>query len=346
MSPAGPAGPFQVFIEGAAGGPDALANLGNVMAQRYGMPETDLLERLARGRTRVKSTPDLAVARAMQRELEAMGACCNVVDASGAVIPPDGAPGAPGAAPPPPRPSGQMQSGLAAAGTGPTQDLGALGSAGALSLAALDGNDEPPPSRTMTARSIAPPQLADGGQFAPPEDSEVALTLTLDVASPPRRTTAPAQAIAVARTQTPLPPVSAAVRGSLASTSAAAITLAPGARRAGVMGWLADPTVRFAVGVALCLGLAFVPAHLIGRARERPALAEIDATLRQRQAQVVTTEDWQQLDRVRSTFRARKEDTRREHGITMVAIWLGLAGALGFVWFRQLDWERLTRHSA
>lgn len=349
--------PFQVFIDGSTGGPDGLANLANVMAQRYGMPETDLLERLGRGRTRVKTTPELEVARSMARELEQLGARCVIVDASGAPVAISGGPAVARTATPAPRPSGQLQSGLAAASTGATQDLGVMASGGALSLAALDGNDAPPPPRTMTARAVpgvapvaapsaaaAPsaPSAPSVDQFAPPEAE--AVDLTIDLAGPPRRASAPVAvpaspasssgAFAVPRTQTPaaLPPLPGA------ATSAAGGVAA----RGGPLARLADPTARFVVGVFLCLGLAFVPAFLVGRAREQPALAEIDRTLAQRQGQVVTTEDWQQLDAVRATFRARKADTQREHAITMAVIWLVLTGGLAYVWFRRLDWERLT----
>jgi hypothetical protein len=343
-----PTPPFQVFIDGSTGGPDGLANLANIMAQRYGMPETDLLERLGGGRTRVKTTPDLEVARAMARELSQLGARCVIVDASGAPVEEGGRPSVARTATPAPRPSGQMQSGLAAATSGAAQDLGVMGSGGALSLAALDGNDAPPPPRTMTARAVVAPVAAPAApgadQFAPPEAE--AADLTIDLASPPRRASAPVAvppspgassgAIAVPRTQTP-------------AALPAPATAAPGgvAARGGPLARLADPTLRFVVGVVLCLGLAFIPAFLVDRARAVPALAEVDRTLQQRQAQVVTTEDWQQLDTVRATFRARKADTQREHAITMAAIWLVLAGGLAYVWFRRLDWDRLiSGHAA
>ncbi len=329
--------PFLVFIDGAAGGTAALPTLARAMAVQYGMPVDDLLVRLQHGRVRVRTTPDLAFAETTRRELEAIGARCVLTDSDGTVIPKPPDTGAVTAIAS--RAAVVMPSGLAAASRTSSQDLGAI-SSGALSLAALDGSDGE--AKAAGANAFGPPQppprpTATADAFAPP-DEQGDIDMALDIVEAPRRTLPPVAVartqtpVAVGRTQTPIPLPSA-------SSSGGAVV---SARRGGLRAWLGEPTNRFVLGVLLCLGLSFVPAHVIGRDRERPALATIDAALVERQAQVVTTDDWRGLDRTRETFLARKEEARRDLALTTMAIWFALAGGLGFVWFRKLDWDRLT----
>ena len=326
--------PYLVFIDGAAGGTAALPALARAMAAQYGMPVDDLLARLQHGRVRVRTTPDLAFAETTRRELEAIGARCVVTDSDGTVVgkPPDtGAVTAIAS-----RAAVVMPSGLAAASRTSSQDLGAI-SSGAMSLSALDGSDGE--SKAAGANAFAPPArpAATADAFAPP-DEQGDIDMALDLVEAPRRTLPP---VAVARTQTPVAVARTQTPIPLPSASSSGVAIVS-ARRGGLRAWLAEPTNRFVLGVVLCLGLSFVPAHLIGRVRERPALATIDAALDERQAQVLTTDDWRGLDRTRATFLSRKEETRRDLALTSMAIWFALAGGLGYVWFRKLDWDRLT----
>lgn len=330
--------PFLVFIEGATGGTAALPALARAMAAQYGMPVDDLLARLQHGRVRVRTTPDAAFAESTRRELEAIGARCVVTDSTGVVIarPPDTSAVTAIAS----RAAVSMPSGLAAASRTASQDLGAI-SSGALSLAALDGSDDDAPRPAPHGgNAFAPPPPPTGTDAFAPPDEQAELDVALDIAEAPRRSAqVPAVAVArtqtpvaVARTQTPLPP-------PVTPASVGGVARAGGG---GLRAWLGEPLNRFVLGVVLCLGLAFVPAHIIGRVRERPALAAIDAALVERQAQVLTTEDWRGLDRTRATFLARKEETRRDLALTTMLIWFAVAGGLGYVWFRKLDWDALT----
>lgn len=325
-----PDGPYQVFIEGPRSpGPDAVAALANAMAAQYGMPADTLSARLSAGRFRVKSSPDRAVAESFRSDLEALGAICSVIDPSGNVVLAERAvKPAPGLGMPSlPRTTShsQLQGGLAAAAalseSAEATDLGALGRVdGELSLSALDGSTG---AKLPSAGVIAPVIRADADAFAPPEQNEP-IEMAIDMERPvrvsiPSRHTADLAAEAL---------VAANARHADNAVSG------PSLRQR-----LADPSTRFVVGVFVALLLAMIPAQLISIVRSGPALAALDTELRERQDQVVTTEDWQQLDAVRASYRSRKTQTRRDIALTSAAIWLVLAGGLGYVWFRRINWD-------
>lgn len=355
---------YQVFIERpAATGPDAVGQLARAMAARYGMREVDLRARLEGGRLRVKGTADLATAEQFKADLEALGAICSIVDGQGrpiggaaaaAALPPPVRPSTPvpppvrpsalGAAALPPRPSaeiavartssGNFQSGLSAAfsiESGAPTDLGALSrSDEAFSLSSLDGSDTALPAAPPEA-SFGPP--GGGDRFAPPEAHEAALTL--EVAAPPPRASQPA--VAPPPVVAPAPAVSVA----RAPTGPVAMVAASPGPLARVREFLRHAPTRFVVGVALSVLLGFLPAHVVGRLREGPAFAALDAEVKSRQSQVITSDDYGRLDAMRATWLARKEEKQRDLAITSILLWGLLGGGLAFVWFRKLDWERL-----
>ncbi|HEY0477309.1 MAG TPA: hypothetical protein VGD37_07275, partial [Kofleriaceae bacterium] len=66
---------FHVYVDGVtSSSPDAVRELANAMATRYGIPEAELHARLSRGRFRVKADVDRATAEVYVRDLEAIGA--------------------------------------------------------------------------------------------------------------------------------------------------------------------------------------------------------------------------------------------------------------------------------
>jgi hypothetical protein len=95
--------------------------------------------------------------------------------------------------------------------------------------------------------------------------------------------------------------------------------------------------------VVLAVALAAIPALLFGASRQRAAFADLDAQLDKRQAAVVTREDWEGLDRIRASVLDRKRDERQTIVVTTLLLWAALAGGLAWVWFRKVDWDRLTR---
>ena len=85
-------GGFHVYVEGSVeASPEAMRELADVMATRYGLPAADLLARLSKGRFRVKANVDRATADTYQRDLEAVGARVTIEDAASAPRP-SGAP--------------------------------------------------------------------------------------------------------------------------------------------------------------------------------------------------------------------------------------------------------------
>jgi hypothetical protein len=111
-------------------------------------------------------------------------------------------------------------------------------------------------------------------------------------------------------------------------------------RAPGRLGPLGDERVRFALGLVIAIVLGFVPAHVIASIREHNAYHSVDAMVEQRQTDATAQEDYDALD----AFRAKQLEDKRSahHSIAIMAfvIWGLTAGGLGFVWFRQLPWDR------
>lgn len=331
---------FHVFIERPREeGPEASARLAAAVADRYGIPQATLVQRLAAGRLRVKTGVDRATAETFAADLEKLGAVCAIVDVetNEAVAKPKPKPAPAPVLPAPvaakPVAVSTFSSALSAARTGggtPQQELGAL-SSGEFALATLDGADDGgapagsfgPPGGDVDAlpASMGPPlEMPPGAPtdaFAPP-DSDVMPELALDVAARPERTpgtTAPAA---------PPPP----------STMAVAPPEAPPRRAAGRRGWRRDARVRFAGGVLGAILLGFVPATAVMSVRESPAFAEIDAELARTYDRARDERDWLRLDAARDRAISRKRDTRRNLALGSMVIWALAGGAIAYGWFR------------
>lgn len=252
-----------------------------------------------------------------------------------------------------PRPGSQseLKSGLAAAlAAEPAQELGALsqGSA-ALSLATLDGEEEPQrrPGSTTAASS-----RDDYRAFAPPQEEAQALQLAMPVGSRGAHAAPPAKAPEPeAYLEDQAPPaedVQAASRPVLAATGSRQPQPAPSSTSPGespvarVRRALADSErVRFAAGILLALLLGFVPAHVFASIRERSGFAELDREVRQAYEQATDIEEWNALDGYREAMRERKETQRRNIALSSILVWALAGGALGYLWFRKIDWDRL-----
>jgi hypothetical protein len=198
---------FHVFVDGATDAtPQGLQKLAAAIATRFGLPAPDLVNRLAKGRFRVKASADKATADRVAAELRALGARVAVEDASAAPhtgpVPKQPPPPRPAGSSLPPKTTGQVNkaappgsalsnvqrtgapahqapTGLAAAFGGGDQGggLGALES-GALSLSSLDGADEAPPP--LAASAPPPPAAAPKGHGASPPAAKA-----LDLFAPP-----------------------------------------------------------------------------------------------------------------------------------------------------------------
>ena len=356
---------YHVFVDGAADRSAAgIERLATAIAGHYGLPIADLRTRLASGRFRVKGNCDRATADSYVRDLTALGARCSVDEATPqnrASTP------LPFPAQPPARPSqppAPLQSGLAAAFSGemPTASLGALDDGSLLKLSSVDGADDPAPEAVS---AFAPPAVATPkpagpakpaaakpaaakpaaakpaaasepvDMFAPP-DAEAEAAFRVELADDEVERAAKKRA-SVPRVEVPVPasapaPVPAA-RSSQPSIQAPAAPTGSG---------LADPKVRFALGVLIAIVLGFIPAHLLASVREHSAFAEIDQKIEKQQREADTPDTYDALDAFRAGQLARKRDERRNIAMLALLVW-GIAGAgVAYVWFRRIPWDRAS----
>lgn len=265
-------------------------------------------------------------------------------------------PSAPSGSPP-------YQSGLAAAFSGevPVASLGALERDDvALSLASVDGVDEPPPEpsafeppASVLPASIGPPPESASPKppakkpadppvdlFAPPDAQGPELSVDiaadeLDVLAKKRAPAAePVSPPEEPRSSTPSP------RGSQASLqvpepSAAAV---PAAR--GKLGPLGDARVRFVAGVLLAILIGFVPAHVVASLREGSVYKAIDDRVLSVQQLADTPELYATLDQMRADQLDKKRSEQRNIAIMALAVWALVGGGVAFAWFKKVPWER------
>ena len=328
---------YQVFVDGARDpSPAAVARLAAAIAKRYGAPAADVEARLARGRFRVKASVDRTTADEYARDLRALGAVVSIEPvAAGAAARQHSTP-----LPKPTAPREAPSTGLAAARTGTSQDLGVLGrDDAAVALATLDGDEEPmqvdpsprfSPGATKVAPEPAPkPRPMTGPSvdlFTAPDDvADVQLAIDVDAERAQRAAsaaeTAAAGTLAPLREVVPLPPVRSP--------------------RDRARDLVASVRVRFAAGVVIALLLGFVPAHVVARVREDSAFGAIDRDVRARGANAASLDDYAALDRYRSRALERKYDERQNIAIVSMLIWAAAAAGIAYVWFRRVPWERL-----
>jgi hypothetical protein len=173
--------------------------------------------------------------------------------------------------------------------------------------------------------------------FAPPDagEAELRVDLALDDPPPPKRAPTPLPIAAPATPATPPTPV-------LQRKSAPSIAAVSSAQLGGVV--VAEPRWRFAAGVFVAIVLGFVPAHLIAASREASTFAKIDEDVIRVQSEITrpdTAVPYAKLDDFRDDQEARKKSGRRTIALIALLIWAAAAGAVAYVWFRLIPWDRL-----
>jgi len=223
----------------------------------------------------------------------------------------------------------QEDTGLAAAlAGGADQDLGVLGSAGALSVASLDGADEPAPIKTATGASFAPP--TDEAAFLPP-DALAEQKIEVDAADLPKRTSA--------RRSAEIPQAEDLNIGG-ANAALGEAESPRGNPLASLWATLnEDGRKRFAAGIVLVTLLGFVPVHLYATMSEDSAYTKMRADVRETQSLVEDIDEWNALEEYRAGVAKRMDNKRFNIALTGSLMWIALSSGLGFVFFRKLPWD-------
>jgi hypothetical protein len=270
-------------------------------------------------------------------------------------------------------PAGQFSSGLSAAFSAKTSeaDLGALSKleSGALSLASVDGSEgaggapagnfAPPdldvPASIGPAPAKKPEKQADKKParpkdepldlFVPPEAQGEAFQVELADDAPDhmrkRASTPPANKTVDAPPDAPVVRISSPElrRSQPLPAVAPEAAVAPARRRGNP---LADERVRFVAGVVLAILIGFLPAHLIAKAREKSAFADVDHKVEMAQASVDTAEAYDALDSRRAELLDEKYSDRQSIAIVAMLIWAACGGGIAFLWFRKVPWDRVA----
>jgi hypothetical protein len=370
---------FHVYVEGPVdASPDAVKQLAEAIAAKYGLPAADLHARLTKGRFRVKANVDRPTAETYVNALQGVGARVTVEDAhptqpvpvvrpSSPALPPANAarpssPALPAAAESRPSASSlppattkpkaaQLQSGLSAAfsGEAPAASLGALED---LSLASLDGNDD----ASSPASSFAPPDAAQpmpasiGPATTPTPKAAKPAAAPLDLFAPPDAESAEAQ-VELATDEIEHRAKRAHSAPAAAPASPPSAPLSPPLRRSSPsmqaasepVAVVADDTkqrARFAAGVFLAILVGFLPAHLVASARERSTFRGIDSQVETTQAAADTPDMYAQLDSFRDAQLSHKKSEQRNIAMVSMLIWAVVGGAVAFGWFRLAPWNR------
>ena len=192
--------------------------------------------------------------------------------------------------------------------------------------------------------SPAKPAAPVEDSLAPPA-ADTAMEVALDLAAPaPRNAGTMARPPAVDPTPVRPAPLSRAP-SVMGGTAAVASSVAPGNVLASVRRFGRNDRARFVVGVALAVVLGFIPAHVVASVRQEAAFTEIDARVTMRQAEVTTRDEWSQLDVLREAQLERKQAAHRNIALFALVLWAAIGGLVAYVWFRRLDWSRLTAGS-
>jgi len=356
---------YSVFIERAIdGSPEGVRAVAERVGKRFGAPTEALVQRIAKGRFRVKANVDREKADRFAEELHKLGAEASIYDAAGTRVdggketaPATSAP-PPAAAPEPPQKPAtdpdQYQSGLAAAFSGESeqQDLGALAggdmSAGdSLRLASLDGEDEgtvAADERAPSAVAAAAPVAAEEEAFLPPEMSDEAKNLEL-LTPLPAPMPAPAPPSPAMDEHSPSEPAAAAPSRPSAAMAALDEDDAPGKGHPPWLVSLADNArARLVFAVVISLGVGFALAHTMATMQEDSAYAEIRQEITTVQSKVNNTDDWNKLDALRESALERMAAKKRNIAISSVAIMFVIGGLLTFVIVRKVPWDRYESH--
>ena len=261
-------------------------------------------------------------------------------------------------------------SGLSAAYSGPQEssDLGALGAigGGGIALSALDGTGDEevmenqfsvpaPAARPKQATTPAPKAArpkdvpVEVDMFSPPDgaDAEVKMEIAADEIEhrQRKRMSTPPIAVPINGSASGAAPLSTPVlrrpTPSIQPPNATSARREPVPRPRGKLGVLGEPQVRFALGVLVAILLGFIPAHVSASMREHSIYGSIDSKVETVQAAVDTAEEYAALDTFRAEELNQKHSERRMIAFTSLLIWAAAAGALAYVWFRRVPWDKL-----
>lgn len=341
---------YHVFIEGCRDvTPEGLEHLASALGQRYGMSPPAVVRRLREGRFCARASLDLASAQRLTAELEAVGAHASVI--------------ADGPSPTSPR----YESGLAAAFAGDhvrddvgvelgplaqpvseeTTDIG-------WELADVDGAGEPAAASRSRARGpqAGSPPLAPAGAarpFAPgppPPPPMPATARGRDPFAPPDAESSALPELAELPTRVepaPLPPPPSGAAGAWTPPPRSVSTTDVQWQRPGLSAsWREtlerSPRARFAAGVAIAFLVGLVPAQIVAQSRATSAYDDIRARLRADYDAADTPQRWATLEVARADALDLARTRMHRLAISSCLIWLAVAGAAGFVWFRVIDW--------
>ncbi|MGE0547540.1 MAG: hypothetical protein AB7O24_04100 [Kofleriaceae bacterium] len=372
-------GSFHVNVEGPVErSPDAFHRLAEVLSQKYGLPGGDLVARLSRGKVRVASNVDRAEADMYARELAQLGARVSIEDVSATT---SGAMTRSGGAKPQLQSglaaafSGEHSAASLGAldqGDGSLSLASLDGSESSSSPSdsigpahpGLSANFGPPaPKLPPPTPGAAKPKPKDVplDLFAPPQAQSDDFSVEVAPDEPvgrgpalPRTTTGQGSAgVALPRTTTGQSSAGVALPRTTTGQSVAGVALprtttgqrpmAVGNEPAMVVAAPSQASrVRFAAGVVLAIVIGFIPAHFIASVRERSAYAEIDRAVDVQQLNADTTELYQALDGYRRAQLENKKSKRTAIALTSMVIWVVAGGAIAYVWFRRIPWDRIT----
>jgi hypothetical protein len=352
---------FDVFLEGAIDpSTDGIDSVANAIANRYGISATDIKNKLAAGRVRIKADVERSVADGLVRDLLSLGGIATAI-AGGA------SPGASSANNANSAKSGgsalsgmaaranasnNASSGLAAAAGFQSSGQDDFGALGALSL-----NDDAmlstPSGGPSGVKAVSAPSFAPPGMLDFPDDEVVARTSslgagTLDLFGPPdemadaepelEQEVSPRAVRASAFAERQSIMAAQAVLAASASTSASK----PVATRPSLLAPFANLRRRMAAGAVLAVLIGGIPAMLVAGARQNAEFKAIDSRVAAIQSEADTMEAWTNLDIMRRNQIQRKRTVQRDALTTALAMWIVIGGVAGYAWIRLMPWDRLT----
>jgi hypothetical protein len=198
--------------------------------------------------------------------------------------------------------------------------------------------DSASPVKAASEMKAAPAKPAD--PFRPPEVDEMLLELDPTRVAPPAASSGTAAA-----SGTGAPSGTAAPGGPVGSVALLrAVPVAGGAAlEPGLFGRARDalaesPRGRFAAGVALAFLIGLGAAQLHSWARSGSAYDDIRGDLIAEYRAADTPERWQTLREVRADAEDLVRARQHRMAVSSCLLWLVAAGAVGFVWFRVIDW--------
>lgn len=361
--------PFHVFIEGSRDpSPTGKDRLARALGAKYGLSAPVVSQRLDQGSFCAWASVDAQTAQRLSQELDRIGAICTIREDGG---PPAAASSATRASPPPPvpkrpeppsphsllpqTPAGRSDdSALAGAGGADISlDLGALSTptgadSASWSLSSLDGETDDAPTAVGPTRvdpmpaaqpgddSVTDQRAAPVDPFAPPDmDAEPDLDLS--------ETVRPSGTIAQQAPQATSPGAGAAPAVSsyreVAATGPSSLHTAPLLSR--IRHSIEESArYRFAAGVIVAALIGLIPAQAFAWLKGSSAYDQIRTDLEGEYAAAETPTQWSTLTIARDEARGLVASKQQRIAVGGVLIWLLVAGAVAFVWFRVIDWDR------